>query len=568
MVMKMIKTKWILADPTPNEVDHSLNAFPKVFRQVLYNRGIKNSQEAVSFLEGDTAGDTDPFLLKDMDRAVERILRAIQHRENIVVYGDYDVDGITSTALLTSFLSRIGGKVTPYIPEREKEGYGLNFKSLSHLISQNFDLLITVDCGIRSHAEVADAQQSHLDVIITDHHHPGELIPDAIAVINPKQPGDKYPEKNLAGVGLAYKLATAVHDRLSSNQKIDNDPKDDLDLVALGTVADVAPLTAENRTLVKKGLNRLQFTRKQGLRSLIGAAGILNKEIKAEHIGFILGPRLNAAGRMGSANDALKLLLTDDVQTAGKLAQELNNLNRQRQEKTIDELSLARNLITYKQKPSILIACSSEFSDGILGLVAASLSRELYRPCIIAKVEDEVTKASCRSIPEFHITQALDECQDLLLKHGGHRLAAGFTVRNENKEIFFEKIKQIAERYLSGKELQQEVFIDAEASFKDLDHTLLKNLDGLQPTGHMNPNATFLSKDLDIKYQRKIGRGEKHLKMKIEQNGIVIDAIAFGFGEMSGELQDRVDLVYNFELNEYNGIKSFQLNVRDLKPAS
>jgi single-stranded-DNA-specific exonuclease len=562
--------RWQIAPTLTLQSDESLVKFPAILRQVLFNRGYPTDAKARAFLKAETDFDTDPFQMTGMKEAVKRLLLAIGQQESIAVYGDYDVDGVTATALLVQTLRVLGGNTRAYIPNRMDEGYGLNLKALDLLKADGVGLVITVDSGIRSPAEAAYARSIGLDLIITDHHQPAEgELPFALAVINPKQAGDRYPEKDLAGVGVAYKLAQALLSKCE-NPGSNFQLEDLLDLVALGTVADLVPLVGENRLLVRKGLKKIRETKRQGLFSLAAVSDLVLARTTAVSIGFILGPRLNAAGRLESALAAYDLLTTTDLKQAGELSQQLNNQNRLRQELT-RKIQYEAEAIVQADDPNapLLFAVSSEFNSGVVGLAAARLVEMYYRPAVVGQVleEEGMTRCSCRSIPEFQITQALDQCKDLLIRHGGHAAAAGFTVSNENLEALKKRLKSIAQEQLGSKDLRQTLNADAEVPLSDLQFDLLKYLDYLQPTGYGNQEAVFVTRNVRITHSRTVGTEGKHLKLSITDGRVTFDAIGFRLGYLQPELPLNVDLLYTFESNEYNGRTTLQLNLKDVKPA-
>lgn len=559
--------RWIIPPPLTPQADLALASHPTALRQVLFNRGISTRQEADDFLRANVTFESDPFLMKDMRKAVERIRRALETGEKIAIYGDYDVDGVTATALLVTALRALGGNVREYIPNRFEEGYGLNNEALTGLRDEGVQLVISVDCGIRSPAEAVHAKTIGLDLIISDHHEPAGDLPQALAVINPKQEGDEYPEKYLAGVGIAYKIAQALHQTL---QPANLHPETLLDLVALGTVADLAPLTGENRNLVRGGLRQMRNSARQGLLSLAAVADISLQRVTAINIGFALGPRLNASGRLDTAIDSYKLLTTGDLFEAGQLAQQLNVQNGQRQQMTRKIQAEAETLaLADDPDPLILFAVQGDFNVGVVGLAAARLTESYYRPAVVGHIDFEKgeTRCSCRSIPEFHITQALDECADLLVRHGGHAAAAGFTVLNENLPTLKSRLSEIAVRELSGKDLRHSLLADAESPLSEMTSDLLRSLDYLEPTGYGNPGAVFVSRNVRVVKHRAVGADAKHLKLSVTDGKVTFDAIAFRLGDWAGKLPERIDLMYTLETNEYNGRTTLQLNVKDLKPA-
>ncbi|NUM49355.1 MAG: single-stranded-DNA-specific exonuclease RecJ, partial [Anaerolineales bacterium] len=450
-----------------------------------------------------------------------------------------------------------------YIPNRFDEGYGLNNEALSQLQNDGIQLVISVDCGIRSLDEAAHAQKIGLDLIITDHHTPGEDLPAAFAVINPKRKGDPYPDKDLAGVGVAYKVASAL---VSRHPRPNFSLEEVHDLVALGTVADLVPLIGENRALVRAGLRRMRAPQRQGLHSLMGVASLTAARVTATDIGFTLGPRLNAAGRLDSALSAYELLTTRDVFRAGQIAQYLDNQNRERQKLTRDMQTLAEALaVPDGETPYLLFAAHPDFNPGVVGLAAARLTEQYYRPAIVAHQDADTTRGSCRSIAEFHITAALDQCKELLLRHGGHAAAAGFTVPNENLPELVARLQQIAADQLSGEDLRPVIHADVEVQLADLNMDLLKELDLLQPTGYGNPDPVFVARGVKVVNSRPVGRDSSHLKLTLGDGKKVLDAIAFKFGHWQGNMPPRVDVMFTFERNEYQGYVNLQLNVRDLK---
>jgi single-stranded-DNA-specific exonuclease len=569
--MHALVKRWQIAPKISPSADQALESYPPILRQVLFNRGITTPLEAQHFLDAKPGFDTDPFLLKGMGAAVERIETALREQELVIIYGDYDVDGVTATALLVKVLGALGAKVRGYIPNRFEEGYGVNKEALTSLQSQGARLIITVDCGIRSLPEAEHARALGLDLVITDHHHPSADLPPALAILNPKQPGDAYPDKDLAGVGLAYKLADGLLQYLSERGFVlpsDLYIEDYLDLVALGTVADLAPLVGENRSLVRAGLEAIRCCKRQGIQSLMGIAGLNPAKVMATDIGFILGPRLNAAGRLESALASLDLLTTQSSKEAGLLAQQLDNQNRERQVVTREIQALAEQMAMADDSETLLLmAAHPDFNPGVVGLAASRLTDTYYRPAIVAYQGQEFTRASCRSIPEFHITDALDQCGDLLEHHGGHAAAAGFTVRNEKLPELLARLQAIAREQLSTLSLSPTLLADAEVSLSELKGSLLNDLEGLQPTGYGNPQPVFVSRNLKVGYPKTVGKDSAHLKMSVTDGWITFDAIAFRQGHWLGKLPGRIDVLYTFEKNEFNGRSYLQLNVRDIRAA-
>jgi single-stranded-DNA-specific exonuclease len=563
------KKRWVIAPPIPNDIKHALRDYPPLLRQLLFNRGINTAEGARTYLGTESPTSTDPFLMLGMREAVAVIEQALQADENITIYGDYDTDGVTAASLLFEFFSQIRHEPRVYIPNRFDEGYGLNMDAVELLAAEGTQLLITVDCGIRSLQEVQRAKELGMRVIITDHHQPGDQLPQADAVINPHQPADPYPYKELAGVGLAYKMVEAW---LQTHPDPEVDLNQWLDLVAIGTVVDVAPLTGENRSLVKRGLERMRQPKRQGLFSLAQVASINPAKFNAGHLGFVIGPRLNAAGRIESALDAFRLLTSRDIFEAGWLAQQLDSLNSSRKEitnKIVESCML--NIAAQDPDMPVLFSSSSEYNAGVVGLAAGRLTEAYYKPAIIGSVEGDLIKASCRSIPEFDINHALDQCTDLLVRHGGHPMAAGLTVRTENAQAFQERLMDIARESFIGLDLTPALHIDYEIAIEKLqaEHFpgILEAVEQLEPTGASNPSALFCSRNIRVLRANTVGKGE-HLKLVLGAGSNQLDAIAFRQGSLLETLPDYVDIAYTFEINEFNGRSTMQLNVRDIQPAA
>lgn len=556
-----VNTRWKIAEAISEEEQRELAAYPKVLQQLMVNRGVRTVEAAEKYLNG-AGSHHDPFALKNMAEAVGRILEAIDKDQKIVIYGDYDADGVTATALLNQILTNLGANVTPYIPNRFDEGYGLNMEALDRLHAEGTDLIITVDCGIRSLDEITHAYEIGLEMIVSDHHEPAANLSDHAIVVCPKQIDDLYPEKNLAGVGVAFKIAEALASQrpLKSCQL-----QDVLDLVAVGTVADLVPLTGENRSLVQAGLETLRGGRRQGLFSLMQAAGVDVQNADAGSIGYGIGPRINAAGRLDQANPALDLLLSDDLLQTGMLAQQLDDLNQQRKNITQWIQEEAEKQALDDGDNYLLFAAHPEFKEGVVGLAASRLTESYYRPSVVGHRGEETTRASCRSIPEFHITKALDKCADLLVRHGGHAMAAGFTVRNENLDELITRLQDIARRELEGQELCPEYKADMELALHELHPDILQWIAKLEPTGQKNPSARFVSRRVRVTRSRQVGRDRSHLKMTVTDGQVFFDAIAFRQGHWYGNMPEHIDILYSYETNDFNGRVTLQLNVKDIK---
>jgi len=561
--------RWQIAAPAPETYRDQLPEVHPLIVQVLYNRGIRGPEEARAFLEGRLEAD-NPFRLRGMDSAVARIREAIRNGVPIAVYGDFDADGVTATALLILTLRALGAEAYPYIPHRVEEGYGLNRQALTELARRGVGLVITVDCGVRSPEEVAHAQRLGMDVVITDHHTLGPRLPDAVAVLNPRRPGCPYPYKHLAGVGLAYKLAQGLlraNHRVSLPGSTSLREEDLLDLVALGTVADLAPLTGENRALVIRGLAQINTAPRPGLDALMRLTGLRPGQVNATTIGYVLAPRLNAAGRIAHAKTAYQLLTAEYPAEAERLAQRLDALNRERQQLTAEAVERAREMVLAEgtDRPLLFVADPS-FPAGVVGLVAARLSEEFYRPVVIVEKGEEESRGSARSIPEFHITQALEACDDLLLRYGGHRAAAGFTVRTEDLSELKARLLALAERALEGKDLTPTLEVDAEVPLREMTGQTWEALQALRPFGEANPEPLFVSRNVQVRHQRAVGTDGAHLKLLLSDSGAVWDGIAFRQGDWADHLPDRVDIAYHLQVNEWGGERRLQLNIRDIQP--
>lgn len=553
---------WSLPEPLPQQVDNELDLVPSLLRPVLFARGVSSRGAAEAYLAKRLEDLHDPHGLPDMEAAVRMVLAAVASGKRIAIYGDYDVDGITGTALLAKFLTGLGADVETYIPDRFEEGYGLNVPAVEEL-AERAELMITVDCGARALQEARRAVDLGMQVIITDHHLPGDELPPAHALINPRRLQSEYAFEGLAGVGLAYKLAQAIAQARGENKLIEM-----LDLVALGTVADLAPLRAENRILVAAGLEQLNRAGRPGLRALIEVAGLKPGSVTSTNIAFGLGPRLNAAGRMQSGRLALQLLLTESKAEAQELAEKLDRFNRARQQETRTAVDRARELALGDEAARpLLFAVDERFHQGVIGLAAARLMEEFYRPAIVGRREGDLVKASARSIPEFHITQALEACSGLLVQFGGHKAAAGFTARARHVPELVERLRAMAtERYKDRPPIPQ-LDVDAVVKLEELDETLLDTLEDLEPFGKGNEPPVFAAYGAELLDRRAVGREDAHLKMTLRSGPRVFDAIAFRQGERIADLGGQVDVAFHYEWNEYRGYRSPQLNVVDVRPA-
>ena len=569
--MSTLSKRWEVLPRAPETHLGQFPDLPPLIIQILYNRGFTRAQDVRQFLSHDWADD-DPLILKGMAEAISRLNQAITRQEPIAVYGDYDVDGVTATTLMVQALKTLGAKVQAYIPNRFDEGYGLNNEALAELAGQGVKVVLTVDCGIRSINEVVYGNSLGLDIIITDHHHVGSDMPPALAAINPKQPGCTYPFKELAGVGLAYKMVQALLQSAGNNIFFQSQPcqaSDFLDLVALGTIADLAPLYGENRKLAQAGLRQLNQALRPGLAVLIEKIGT-RPTISAGTIGFAIGPRLNAAGRLDSALAAYNLLMAATEFEAIYLATQLDVQNRERQKLTQQTVELAREAILADTARSPLYFIHQpDFNPGIVGLVASRLSEEFYRPVLVAEQGPHYTKGSARSIPEFHITEALDQCADLLVRYGGHAAAAGFTLENKNVPAFEARLLQVAGQKLDVSALRPVLSIDAEVNLRGVKPDLVEAITALQPFGYGNPTPTFLTRNLTLKSFKAIGQDSQHLRLILHDGKQIWSAVAFRHGYWADKLRvsQPLDIVYMLEFNEWNGQRRLQLEIKDLRPS-
>lgn len=536
--------------------------FPPLIQRLLALRGCSTRREAEAFLYGGTTR-ADPWQLPDMEPAVERLRRACRDGEVVAVYGDFDVDGTTACAILVEGLSALGARPVPYVPDRFAEGYGLNVQAIEGLRRRGATLLLTADCGTSSVEEVAFACSRGMDVIVLDHHTAPPGVPAALALVNPKIPGaDVDGMADLASCGLALQLMTALYDAAGRAF----DPDDYVDLVALGTVCDVAPLTGANRDLVRRGLKALSRPRRPGLRALLEAAGIDPAGVTTDHIAFALGPRINAAGRMAHARLALELLTTADEGRARSLAAELHRLNEARQRATNDAIARAEVLIERQGDRPLVMLGDPAFSPGIVGLVAARIAEHWYRPAVVYEHGPSTSRASCRSIPEFDITGALREMPELFLRFGGHHQAAGFTAENDRLDEIRDRLEVIASRELAGVTLAPVVEIDAAVSLQALTGEEVRWLRLLGPFGAGNPEPTFLARGLEVVDQRAVGADGAHLRLRLRSGTVVWPAIGFRQGSRAPAVGERIDAVFCFSTSGRNGDAGLELRIEDFRP--
>ncbi|MFC1861373.1 single-stranded-DNA-specific exonuclease RecJ [Chloroflexota bacterium] len=556
----MNHSRWNIIPPAPAQYFAQNSGFPPLIAQLLYNRGLTEPSQLELFVSGDERLAGDPFLLPDMHQAVTRIYRALLSGETIAIYGDFDVDGITATVLLVHGLSVLGGKTLPYIPHRKIEGHGLRTEALEELRQQGASLVITVDCGTTDLAEIEQAKRMGLDIVVTDHHTPLDVIPPNIAVVNPKMPESKYPLSELAGVGVAYKLIQALFQSVSR----DNCSDELIDLVALGTVADMAPLLGENRYLVKRGLEMINKAPRLGLNVMITQAGLSIGSISTESISWTIAPRLNAAGRLEHAIESYKLLITGSREEAEELSMWLDRKNTERQQLTASVLEKAKEQILAQGIPHLLFASAKGYPIGIAGLVANRLLEEFYHPAIVVEEGEDISHGSCRSIPEFNIILALNRCSKLLSRYGGHSRAAGFTLPTKHLPLLKERLTELAATRLEGLDLRPYLNIDAEVLLPELGGATFQSIHQLAPFGQGNPIPTFLSRAVELVDCRTMGSGSDHLRLKLKQSGSVWDGVGFRLGNCLPEISSPLDIVYNLEIDRWCGRENLRLNLLDL----
>ena len=554
------RAQWKILPPVPDEYLNASDLSPLV-AQLLYNRGVK-PEEIEPFLSADRRLEGNPFLLPDISQAVSRVYKAVLAREKIAVYGDFDVDGVTAIVILVEGLSRLGAEVITYIPDRVNEGHGLKISALEKLQAQGAVLVITVDCGVTDLAEVKQAQEMGIDMIITDHHIPLGSLPQAVAVIDPKRKDSVYPYPDLAGAGVAFKLLQALFHKDSREKWLTGL----LDLVVLATITDLVTLVGENRYLVKEGLRELNNSSRVGIQEMVKLAGLKPDELDAEDISWVLGPRLNAAGRMDNASTSYQLLTTQSPEEARLLALELEEKNAERQKLTKEVLSRAREKLAARLHLPVLIEGDESYSVGVIGLVAGKLADEFYKPAIIINLGPESCQGSCRSIAEFDIVSALAECHDLLTAFGGHPLAAGFTVTRQNLAQLEERITRLATDQLGHLDLHPEIVIDAELPLSTFSGETFNLIQKLSPFGRGNPQPTFLTRQVEVIECRNFGNQGEWLRLKLKQGNVTWQAVDFESQRKQEEIPSHIDIVYNLEKSHWNGEEVLSLNLLDFAP--
>jgi len=564
----MNETVWIL-NPV-SEKAKTLSAtvdIPLEAAQMLVNRGIDQAEQVHQFLYGKMSDLHDPFLMSGMRDAVWRIQKAISRQEKILIFGDYDVDGILSVVMLSKALESLGGNVDFFIPDRLKEGYGLKEKYIDLVEQRNAGVVISVDCGVKAVAFVEKARQKSIDVIITDHHQPGESLPRAVAVLNPAIPNSGYPFKNLAGVGVVFKLIQAL---------LDGDPKSSqlphyLKLVSIGTVADMAELRDENRIFVKFGLKGLEDVKNIGLKKLLDSCGIKQRSVSVGDVGFRIGPRINAAGRMGMTDLAVRLFYADSSHEVEEITRELERLNSRRQrveEKVFNQAKghVERRALDNRYK-LLKLGCE-EWHRGVIGIVASKIKDVFYRPVILFAYEDGKAFGSGRSIRDFSLIECLDNNKDLFHNYGGHTMAVGCELDRRDMASFKDHINTYVHSRITEEQLKRKIRIDARIDFKDINRAILDILSLLSPFGLGNPKPVFLSEKAEIVAPPKKIQG-RHSKFLVQMNGKIFESIGWRKGKWADELWagDRVDLVYSLMTSEYLGEEKVTLSLEDIKKA-
>ena len=555
--------KWEIYQTNEEKVEELQEKYKlnRLLSILLTNREITEETEITKFLNPKRSDFYDPFGMPDMEKAVERILKAIKDKEQIIIYGDYDVDGITSVTVLKSFLEERGIQVNVYIPNRLNEGYGLNKTAMEEIAKQGNKLMITVDCGITAVDEVEYAKTFGIETIITDHHEPAEELPKAIAVVDAKRKDNKYECRNLAGVGVVFKLIQAL------SIKLGLDPKEYLkylDIVCVGTISDIVPLTDENRVIVKLGLKLVEQTKNLGLKEILQSCGY--SKINSTTISFGVAPRINACGRMGHQEEALNLLLSKEENEVKELTQKINEYNKTRQE---IEKNIYNEAVEQIEKEGLdtkntIVVSGKGWHHGVIGIVSSKITELYFKPSILLCEEDGECKGSGRSIPGFDLHEALMECNDTIDKFGGHAMAVGINIKKEKVEEFKEEFEKIAKE----KEVDKIIPIlnlDAEIKLDDVNKEMVDSLKELEPFGEANKMPIFAFRNLKIDSIRSLSEG-KHLRLSVKDNKNIINAIGFNMGALADtyRIGDRVDIAGNLEINSFNGVDSIQINIKDI----
>ena len=571
-----MKYRWVYRETNEelkDQISKELGISP-VLANLLVNRGISTPSAASHFIKPYLKDLHDPFSMKDMEKSVTRIIKALKEDERIMIYGDYDADGITTSALFINFFKCLEKEVDFYIPNRFREGYGLNADAINKIHERGTDLIITGDCGINACEEVELANRLGMDIIITDHHEPVPPCPDAYAILNPKQEDCPYPFKDLAGVGVAFKLIIALRSELRKDEySIKDLPnlKEYLDIVSIGTISDMSPLIDENHNMTKYGLKELTKSSNIGIEALKEVSGINGKDIGISDVGFILAPRINSAGRLGDASVGVELFTTHDRTRALEISAMLDRTNRERQliQETI--FREAREIIESNtssiEDENVTVLSSPKWHQGVIGIVASRLAEEYYRPTILISIEGESAKGSARSIRSFNIYEALFECRDLLSNFGGHEFAAGIALETKDISRFIQRFQEVVDKRIKKEDLSPSMTIDARIDFKELTADLIGNIENMGPFGLANPEPLFSAHGIEILGKPKlIGAKENHLKMKLKQGSHVFDSIGFNMVDKIEEIKNcLIDVAFIPEINRWNGSSSIRLRLKDIK---
>lgn len=579
-----MKKKWAVAPVVGQAFINQFPQYDPIVLQLLFNRGLNDQGTIDEFFSSSYQGNIhDPFLFNDMEKAVKMIFKAIEEKKRIMVFGDFDADGVTSTAVMASVLKGFSANVDVYIPHREIEGYGLNKESVQKIKDDNVDLIITVDCGISNHEEVEMIHELGMEIIITDHHYEPLVIPKADAILNAQMEKEKYPFKSLAGVGTAYKVAQALLRYAKEHQIALAEYQDNffgsyegfekwlLDLVAIGTVADCVPLVGENRTLVKYGLIVLRQSKRMGLKKLMEVINVNFNDINTITIGYQIAPRINAAGRLAHAQTAYDLIMADDEEEVIRLVDELNDINLERQKLTEKIYREARAQVEEQKNDRMMVAVGEEWPIGVIGLVAGKLAESYNSPILVISNAKGIYQGSGRSVEGFNIVEALQSIDRYFSHYGGHAQACGFTLEsNEILGDFTQSLKDLAHSNLEDTELSPLVNIDAEIDFKQISWKLYELLEKFTPFGEANPKPLFMAKDVKVVQMQAVGKDGRHLRLSLKQDGSPMywKSIGFGLGEVWGDMLqagDHIDVVFSINLNEWNGNRELQLQLQDIK---
>lgn len=558
----MIK-KWQIYEVNEEEIEKISEEYKinKLLATILSNKGINTKEKIDLFLHPTRNDFHNPYEMPDMEKAVDRIIQAKEKNEKIIIYGDYDVDGITSITVLKSFLKDIGIEAAYYIPNRLNEGYGLNIPAVEKIAADGYNLMITVDCGITCIEEIKRANELGMDVIVTDHHEVGDDLPKAVAVVDCKRKDNKYKCRDLAGVGVAFKLSQALAMKLGLDEK---EYLKYLDIVCIGTISDIVPLVDENRLISKLGLMLVNQTRNIGLQAILKLSGY--KNIDSTAISFGVAPRLNACGRMGHADEALKLFLSKNINEVNQIANTLNEYNKTRQEieKSICEEAIEKIKQNKLEENNTIVVAGKDWHHGVIGIVSSKITEMYFKPSILLCLEDEIAKGSGRSVPGFDLHDALQKCQQTLERFGGHAMAVGLTLKQENVSNFAQALEEVA-RKAHTEEIIPVIKIDAKINLEEVNRQMIESLKMLEPFGEANKMPIFVFRNLKIDSIRALSE-VKHLKLTLKDNNTIVNAIGFNMGKFAEEYRigDKIDVVGNLEINSFNGVDSIQINLKDI----